>query len=417
MPQFDPALRPDLVWMGDVPAETGDLAATFCEADAAALSPEPLADGGAGDDPAHHLFTSGSTGTPKGVVVAHRNVIAFVTWANGYFGVAQSDRVSCHSPLVFDLSTWDLFGGFAAGAEVHLVPPQLNLFPGRLVDFIRAHRLSQWFSVPSLLAYLARFDAVQPGDFPELSRIIWCGEVFATPALRYWMERVPHASFTNLYGPTEATIASSYFRVEAPPLDPGAAVPVGRACDGETLHILGPDLDTLPPCEVGEIGIGGAGVTLGYWRDPERTGAAFVSLPSQPDARVYRTGDLGMRDREGLVHFLGRKDSQIKARGHRIELGEIEAALHAVPEIAQGVVVALAAERLGGYAICCAYVPRSGTELSPAAARERLAALVPRYMLPVRWRAMDQLPSNANGKVDRVALRDMFGEEVAVEPA
>jgi amino acid adenylation domain-containing protein len=416
IPRLDPAPRPDLVWMGDVPADTGDLAATFCEADASALSPEPLPDGGAGDDAAHLLFTSGSTGAPKGVIVAHRNVIAFVTWANAYFGVAESDRVSCHSPFAFDLSTWDLFGGFAAGAEVHLVPPQLNLFPGRLVEFIRERRLTQWFSVPSLLAYLARFDAVQPGDFPELRRIIWCGEVFATPALRYWMEQVPHASFTNLYGPTETTIASSYHTVETPPSNPGATVPIGRACDGETLHILDPDLRPLPPCEVGEIGIGGAGVTLGYWRDPERTRAAFVTLPSEPACRVYRTGDLGMRDREGLVHFLGRRDSQIKSRGHRIELGEIEAALLSMPEIGEGAVVAFQAEGFGGHTICCAYVAEAGVALSPAVARERLAALVPRYMLPARWRAMDQLPSNANGKVDRVALREMFSQERG-EPA
>jgi non-ribosomal peptide synthetase component F len=343
-------------------------------------------------------------------------VTSFVSWANAYFGLSETDRVSCHSPLAFDLSTFDLFGGFAAGAEVHLVPPQLNLFPGRLVDFIREHRLSQWFSVPSLLAYLARFDAVQPGDFPELRRIIWCGEVFATPALRYWMERVPHASFTNLYGPTETTVASSYVPVERPPAAPGATVPIGRACGGETLHILGPDLEPLPQGEVGEIGIGGAGVTLGYWRDAERTHTAFVSLPAQPGCPIYRTGDLGKRDDDGLVYFLGRKDSQIKSRGHRIELGEIEAALHAVPEIAQGVVVAIAAEGFGGNTICCAYVPRAGTELSPTAARERLAVLVPRYMLPARWRAMDRLPANANGKVDRVALRTMF-EETAAEPA
>jgi amino acid adenylation domain-containing protein len=413
LPGLEPALRPDLVWMGDVPAAAGDLAAAFGEADAAALSPEPLPDGGAGDDPAHLLFTSGSTGTPKGVIVAHRNVTAFVDWANAYFGVDETDRLSCHSPLVFDLSTWDLFGGFAAGAEVHLVPPQLNLFPSRLVDFIRAHRLTQWFSVPSLLAYLTRFDAVPPGDFPELKRIIWCGEVFAPPALRYWMERVPHASFTNLYGPTETTIASSYHTVEAPP---SGAVPIGRACGGETLYVLGPDLEPLPQGEVGEIGIGGAGVTPGYWRDPERTAAAFVTLPAAPGGRVYRTGDLGRRDPDGLMHFLGRKDSQIKSRGHRIELGEIEAALHGMPEIGLAAVVALAAEGFGGYTICCAYVPRAGTDLSPAAARERLAALVPRYMLPARWRAMDRLPANANGKVDRVALRELFAE-MAVEPA
>jgi len=418
MARLEPAQRPDLVWMeAAAPAEAVDLEARFTEADAAALSAEPPPDGGAGDDPVHLLFTSGSTGTPKGVIVAHRNVLAFVSWANDYFGVTDTDRVSCHSPLAFDLSTYDLFGGFAAGAEVHLVPPQLNLFPGRLTGFVREHRLTQWFSVPSILAYLARFDAVHPGDFPELKRLIWCGEVFATPALRYWMERVPHASFTNLYGPTETTIASGYFTVEAPPADPSAGVPIGRACQGETLHILSPDLQPLPPGEVGEIGIGGAGVTLGYWRDAERTSAAFVSLPLEPGAKVYRTGDLGMRDADGLVHFLGRKDSQIKSRGHRIELGEIEAALNTVPEIGEGVVVALPPEGFGGHTICCAYVPRNGSTLTPAAARERLAALVPKYMLPVRWRAMDRLPANANGKVDRVALRDMFGEEVAAEPA
>ncbi len=413
--RLDPALRHDLVWLGDLPADAGDLQARFHEAEAAALSPEPVAAGGGCDDPAHLLFTSGSTGAPKGVIVAQRNVIAFVTWANAYFGLGEGDRVSCHSPLAFDLSTWDLFGGFAAGAEVHLVPPQLNLFPGRLVDFIRAHRLVQWFSVPSLLAYLARFDAVRPGDFPELRRIIWCGEVFATPALRYWMERVQHASFTNLYGPTETTVASSYFRVETPPPETSAGVPIGRACGGETLHVLGPDLEPLPPGEVGEIAIGGAGVTLGYWRDPERTAAAFVDLPAPSGGRVYRTGDLGRRDQDGLVHFLGRKDSQIKSRGHRIELGEIEAALHAVPEVGQGAIVALPAPRFGGHAICCAYAPRAGTALSPAALRERLAVLLPRYMLPAHWRAMDRLPANANGKVDRVALRALFAEDLEPE--
>jgi amino acid adenylation domain-containing protein len=357
MARLDPARRPALVWMEDAaPADAADLAARFVEADAAALSAEPVTQGGGGDDPAHLLFTSGSTGTPKGVIVAHRNVIAFVGWANDHFGVGETDRVSCHSPLAFDLSTWDLFGGFAAGAEVHLVPPALNLFPGRLVEFIRGRRLTQWFSVPSLLAYLARFDAVEPGDFPDLKRIIWCGEVFATPALRYWMERVPHATFTNLYGPTETTIASSWHRVEAAPSDDSARVPIGRACAGETLHILGPDRQVLPDGEVGEITIGGVGVTLGYWRDAERTDAAFVPLPGEP-GRVYRTGDLGMRDAEGLVHFQGRADSQIKSRGHRIELGEIEAALNSVPEIAQGVVVAVpprdsaAAQGFGGHTI------------------------------------------------------------------
>jgi acyl-coenzyme A synthetase/AMP-(fatty) acid ligase len=197
-------------------------------------------------------------------------------------------------------------------------------------------------------------------------------------------------------------------------------VPIGRACAGETLHILGPDRQVLPDGEVGEIAIGGVGVTLGYWRDAERTDAAFVPLPGEP-GRVYRTGDLGMRDAEGLVHFQGRADSQIKSRGHRIELGEIEAALNSVPEIAQGVVVAVpprdsgAGQGFGGHTICCAFVAGAGTGLTPAAARERMATLVPKYMLPARWRTMDHLPSNANGKVDRVALRDLFDQEMQAQ--
>ena len=188
-------------------------------------------------------------------------------------------------------------------------------------------------------------------------------------------------------------------------------MPIGRACDGETLHILGPDLRPLPPGEVGEIGIGGAGVTLGYWRDEERTGAAFVTLPAEPGGRVYRTGDLGMRDRDGLVHFLGRRDSQIKSRGHRIELGEIEAALLSHAGDRRGRGRGVPGRRLRRPHDLLRLCRRAGAALSPAAARERLAALVPRYMLPARWRAMEQLPANANGKVDRVALREMFGQE------
>jgi amino acid adenylation domain-containing protein len=403
-----PSMRPDVILMeGGALQDVGN-AIRFTESDAAELSAQPLPQEGDPDAPAHILFTSGSTGAPKGVVVTHANVIAFITWANAYLGLGEDERISCHSPLHFDLSTYDLFGGFAAGAEVHLVPPGLNLFPGRLVELIRGRRLTQWFSVPSILAYLARFDAVKQGDFPDLRRLIWCGEVFPTPALSYWMRRLPHVAFTNLYGPTETTIASSYHTLEAPPSDPSASVPIGKACGGEEILVLGEGLEQLPAGEVGGIHIRGAGVTQGYWRDEERTREAFLPTPS---GRMYRTGDLGWRGEDGLVHFLGRADAQIKSRGHRIELGEIEAALHALPEIADGVIVAVPAPEFGGHMICCVYVPRANGELAPATLKERLAALVPRYMLPARWQRLDKLPSNANGKVDRVALAQLFMSE------
>jgi non-ribosomal peptide synthetase component F len=178
-------------------------------------------------DPAHLLFTSGSTGAPKGVVITHANVIQFVEWARRYFGMSTSDRISGHSPLHFDLSTFDIFGTFAAGAELHLVPPELNVLPHRLAEFIRVRELTQWFSVPSILNYLSKFDVIDRGDFPTLKRLMWCGEVLPTPALMHWMEQLPHVTFTNLYGPTEATIASAYHTLKVRPRDQAAEVPIG----------------------------------------------------------------------------------------------------------------------------------------------------------------------------------------------
>src|SRR5439155_1251806 len=226
--------------------------------------------------PAHILFTSGSTGTPKGVIIPHSNVIHFVEWARRYFNLGPTDRVSGHPPLHFDLSTFDVYGTFASGAQLHLVPPEINLLPTALAKFIRDAELTQWFSVPSLLSYMAKFDVVRFNDFPALRRLLWCGEVFPTPALRYWMTRLPHATFTNLYGPTETTIASSYYTVPTCPEDESEAIPIGTPCEGEELLVLSETLRPVSPGEVGNLYIRGVGLSPGYWRDPEKTRAAFV---------------------------------------------------------------------------------------------------------------------------------------------
>src|SRR2546425_788061 len=297
-------------------------------------------------DAAHILFTSGSTGTPKGVVITHGSVIRFVEWAKRYFGLGPADRISGHPPLHFDLSTFDVFGTFAAGAQIHLVPPDLNLLPTALAQFIRAAELTQWFSVPSLLSYLAKFDVVRFDDFPTLRRLLWCGEVFPTPALRYWMTRLPHVTFTNLYGPTETTIASSYYTVPSCPEDDRAAIPIGSPCAGEELLVLNERFQPVPPGEVGDLYIRGVGLSPGYWRDAEKTRAVFLSNPfgSDPADRIYRTGDLARIGDDGLVYFLGRADSQIKSRGYRIELGEIETALNALSCLRECAVVAVATD-------------------------------------------------------------------------
>src|SRR6267378_3534042 len=362
------------------------------------------------DDVAHILFTSGSTGVPKGVMITHSNVLAFLRWSWSYFGTRPSDRISWHPPPHFDLSTFDVFGTLGAGARLYPVPPELSLVPHQLAEFIRGERLTQWFSVPSALNYMAQFDVVREPDFPELRRVLWCGEVLPTPTLIYWMKRLPHVAFTNLYGPTEATIASSYYTVPACPTDERAEVPIGRPCPGEELLVLNDGLQPAACGDVGDLHIGGVGLSPGYWRDPAKTRAAFVPDPrgSRPGARIYKTGDRAKVGPDGLVYYVGRADTQIKSRGFRIELGEIETALHALGWLHECAVVAVPSNGFEGMTICCAFVPGVTGGVTPARLRESLSKLVPNYMLPSRWLELDVLPKNANGKIDRPRLTEAF---------
>jgi amino acid adenylation domain-containing protein len=357
-------------------------------------------------DCAHILFTSGSTGVPKGVIITHANVIRFVSWAVDYFGLSASDRTSGHSPCHFDLSTFDLFGTFAAGAQIHLVPPELNVVPHKLAAFMRESQLTQWFSVPSILTLMAQLDVVQTDDFPALRRLLWCGEVFPTRALRYWMSRLPHVTFTNLYGPTEATIASSYYTVPRCPAGDTEPIPIGSPCAGEKLLVLDHAFRPVPEGEIGDLFIQGVGLSPGYWRDPAKTRSAFLPHPADSRDRIYRTGDLARVGPDGLVYFVGRADSQIKSRGYRVELGEIEAALQTLPQLQEGAIIALPTDRFEGTLICCAYVARPGAAVTAISLRQQLAALLPSYMVPSEWKACDALPRNANGKIDRRRIQE-----------
>jgi amino acid adenylation domain-containing protein len=381
-----------------------DASVLSVDEDASAHSAEPLDPPVGADDTAHILFTSGSTGTPKGVVITHRMVTAFVQWAVGHFGTMGDDRISGHPPLHFDLSTFDIYATLSAGAELHLVPADLSLNPRSLAAMIRDADLTQWFSVPSVFTYMAKFDAVKQHDFPHLERVLWCGEVLPTPVLMYWMKRLPHVTFTNLYGPTEATIASSYYEVPELPADETQPIPIGRACDGEELRVLDEQLRPVPAGEIGDLYIGGAGLSPGYWRDEEKTAAAF--LTDSRGERIYRTGDLAEVDASGVFHFLGRADSQIKSRGYRIELGEVETALNAIAALRECAVVGLDTGGFEGTAICCAYAADGPIE--PLELRKRLQEALPTYMLPTRWMALEELPKNVNGKIDRRALRERF---------
>jgi amino acid adenylation domain-containing protein len=405
---------PSIGCLDAVAPQGTDLKISFFRDDLTCFPNSPLNYRNHGQDTAHILFTSGSTGDPKGVQITHNNARSFVEWAINYFNLNAEDRVSGQPPLHFDLSTFDIYATLGAGAQLHLVPAELNLLPNRIADFIRKHELTQWFSAPSLLNYMARHDVIAQGDFPALKRLLWCGEVFPTPALRHWMTRLPHVSFTNLYGPTEATVASSYYTVTELPTHDDSPISIGTPCDGEELLVLDGNLQPAPPGEIGCLFIGGVGLSPGYWRDEKKTSEVFIETDSY--GRLYKTGDLGKVGEDGLIYFLGRADSQIKSRGYRIELGEIESALNALGLLRECAVVAVNSDGFEGTAICCAYSPLPGVGGNPTTLRQALRRTLPSYMMPSHWIHFDRLPQNGNGKIDRRSLQEQFQQSLS-QPA
>ncbi len=385
---------------------------TELRANPARRDPAPVA---GPDNTAYLLFTSGSTGKPKGVAITHRAIVNRLGWMQERYPLAEFDRVLQKTPATFDVSVWEFFWPFVAGAALVVPSADGHRDPWYLRDVIDEHRITTVHFVPSMLtafsaALSADSDTPADADAPggahrratttlgSLRQIFTSGEAL-TPGTVGATAALTSAPVHNLYGPTEAAIDVTHHdacRADVP------VVPIGRPVWNTSVHVLDRRLRPQPPGAVGELYLGGVQLARGYRARPDLTASRFVASPEGTGERLYRTGDLVRMNDDGELEYLGRSDSQVKIRGQRVELGEIESALGTVSGVsAAGVVVRddLVAD---GPAVV-GYVS-GDTDLHTRDLRTELASALPGHMIPVAIMVLDALPTTANGKLDRRAL-------------
>ncbi len=352
-------------------------------------------------DPIYIVFTSGSTGIPKGVMACHRSVIDYVEHLCDVLKFDETTVFGNQTPLYFDAYLKEVMPTLKYGATTILIPKQLFMFPIKLVEFLNAHKINTLCWVVSALTMISAFrtfDTVKP---EYLRTIAFASEVFPMKQFKLWKSVLPNARFINLYGPTETTGICCYYEVDREFAD-HETLPIGGPFRNTQILLLDENNQVPPQGEQGEICVRGTRLTLGYYRNPEKTAEAFVQNPlnSIYPELIYRTGDLGRLNDRGELEFAGRKDYQIKHMGHRIELGEIEVIVNMHEAVRSA---------------CCIFdgekkkiVLYYTGDLPVADLTAYIKEKLPRYMVPNVTRQLEQLPLTPNGKIDRNLLKTLY---------
>ncbi|WP_305783564.1 amino acid adenylation domain-containing protein [Symbioplanes lichenis] len=352
-------------------------------------------------DLAYVIYTSGSTGEPKGVMIDHRGATGTVSDVNDRFRVSADDRVLAMTPLSFDLSVYDLFGPLSVGGTLVMPDPGADKAPWHWADLIREHRVTLWNSVPAMMEMLTGYTLALRGRLPESLRLLLLSGDWIPVTLPKRIRALASQDLqiVSLGGATEASIWSVFHPIgdvdETLP-----SIPYGKPLTNQWFDVLDCHLRQRPEWVAGDLYVGGSGVALGYWRDEEKTQAAFIVHP-HTGQRMYRLGDLARYLPDGNLEFLGRNDFQVKINGFRVELGEIEATLLAHPHVTAAVTVAHGDPQNGKRLV--AYVVAAAGGLVQDI-RAFLTGKLPAHMVPADVILLDALPLTRNGKVDRQAL-------------
>lgn len=357
-------------------------------------------------EPATVFFTSGTTGRPKGVVAPHRAVTRMFT-PGGLAGFGAGHATPQAAPLPWDMYAFELWGQLVSGGSSVLVPGD-HLMPGMLRDLIGRHGVDTLWLTTSLFNMFVDEDA---DCFDGLERVYTGGEKLSPHHVRRFVRRHPEIPAYNGYGPAENCMLTTTWPLTEADCDLPGGIPVGLAAPGTQVVLLGPDDRPCVAGESGEICAAGDGLAVGYLGNPDLTAAKFptVDVAGTP-VRVYRTGDVGMIDDAGVLHFLGRVDRQVKISGHRIELGEIEAAARALDGLRSCAAIAVPGPDGSAQGLALFYVPNGpgeGDGGDPLSIRKQLADSLPAYLVPDVVRCLPQLPVTGNGKLDHAALAEL----------
>ena len=350
-------------------------------------------------DPVYIVFTSGSTGVPKGVAACHRSVKDYIEQLSETLEFSEDTVFGNQAPLYFDACLKEIYPTLKFGATTYLIPKYCFSYPVALVEYLNTYKINTICWVVSALTMISAFDTFKTVRPEYIHTIAFGGEVFPVKQLRLWREALPEASFVNLYGPTECTGMCCFYKVEREFAE-DEVIPIGRSFPNREIILLTEDGKAAAVGEQGEICVRGTALTLGYYGEWNRTKEAFVQNPLNtvyPEL-IYRTGDIGRYNDLGELCFVSRRDAQIKHMGHRIELGEIEVNAN---EIA-GVKMAVCIYNREKQKIILCY-------LGDIAEKELMTELkwkLPRYMLPNQVVRLEKMPFTANGKIDRVSLKN-----------
>lgn len=360
-------------------------------------------------DIAYVLYTSGSTGKPKGVAVSHENVICLFESLKKQFQISEQDIWSLFHTFCFDISVWEIWGAFLFGGSLLIIPYETTRDPKQFYQLIKDEKVSVLTQTASAFQMFINEDSHTENKLTHLRYVAFVGESLKVSILRTWVEKygTQQPRLANMYGITETTVYTNYKFVEQIDINRGRDN-IGWPLEEFSMCVMDENMQWCPVGIVGEICIGGRGLSRGYLYRDDLTKEKFIPDPYaeflglEKNTRLYRTGDLGRWMEDGSIEYLGRKDFQIKLRGFRIELGEIESALGSYESISHTAVL-LKGEGDSAY-LAAYYTVKPGSQVDVGKLMSHLKSFLPEYMVPKTFTELSSFPMTVNGKIDRREL-------------